>query len=150
MDRDLPDGFKPLNTKSPFNHHVGPFFSYYRDEQLIVGLYVQSHHCNTAGILHGGMFGVIADVALGHNIGLALARDAGATPEELQDGAPGAPIVTVSLTTDFIGAAREGNWLETDVEVQRAGKAMVFANVNLLCGKNRIGRASAVFRILKR
>ena len=86
----------------------------------------------------------MADIAIGHNIGLALA---GADPDAVK-GAPKAPITTVSLNTDFVGTARFGEWVETRVDVQKTGRTLGFANAYVFRGEERIARVSAVFRIL--
>jgi|TARA_B100000315_G_scaffold248828_1_gene279163 acyl-coenzyme A thioesterase PaaI-like protein len=90
----------------------------------------------------------MADIAIGHNVGLALADAAGGAPRKSGRGVPRAPITTVSLGTDFVGTARPGDWVETRVGVQKAGHTLAFANAYLVCGEQRIARASAVFRIL--
>ncbi len=73
----------------------------------------------------------LADVALGY-----------ATAFSTQ---PPAKLLTTTLTTDFAGAARVGDWLESRVEIQQLGSRLAFANCYLLVGGRRIVRASAVF-----
>ena len=103
-------------------------------------------------MLHGAMFGAIADIAMGHNIGLVLVShlDLKQATEKYARGAPGAPIATVSLSVDFAGTARKGDWVEAHVDVQRVGGTLAYANAYLHCGESRIGRASGVFRILNK
>ncbi len=149
--KDTPAGFAPLQTRSPFNRNVGPYFAKaVGDDRLLIGLRVAEQHCNTAGYLHGGMVCAIADVALGHNIGLALARQAGVAAPAARMGAPAAPIATVSMSTDFAGSAQRGDWVEVSVDVQKVSGSLAFANAYLTVGEQRIARVSAVFRILKR
>ncbi len=144
----VPPDFQPLATGSPFNQAVGPFHCALRGDHLIIGLLIEQKHCNSAGNLHGGMVSSIADVALGHNIGLAMGRQAGAEIRSLSSGTPRAPIATVSMSTDFAGTARLGDWVEAHVDVQRTGRSLAFANAYLVRGEQRIARISAVFRIL--
>ena len=92
------------------------------------------------------MICAIADIALGQNVGLALAKQ-GAF-DNIQDNGPGAPIATVSMTTDFAGTAKVGEWVETYVEVQRTGRSLAFANAYLVCGNERIARTSGVYKVL--
>ena len=61
----------------------------------------------------------------------------------------GAPIATLNLTTDFVGTAQQGAWVEVHVDVQKAGRSVGFANAYLVCGGERIARASAVFKVLR-
>ena len=56
--------------------------------------------------------------------------------------------VTVNLSTDFLDAARPGDWVEAHVEVQKMGKRMAFANCFLQVGARRILRASGVFAVM--
>ena len=149
---DIPPGFTALNTNSPFNNLLGPYYCQLRDGGLVIGLRVEERHCNTGGKLHGGMVPALADIALGHNIGLALAagREPGAeTPQELARGVPGAPIATVSMSTDYAGTATRGDWIEAHADVQKAGRSLAFANAYLMCGDERIARVSAVFRVFR-
>ena len=146
---NIPDGYVPLITASPFNTNVGPYYCQELDDQFLLGLEVLDHHCNSAGRLHGGMICALADVAVGHNVGLALARELDPERANAQaGGAPKAPITTVSMSTDFVGGASLGDWVEVRTDVQRTGKTLAFANAYVFCGEERIARVSAVFRIL--
>ena len=142
---EVPAGFAPLDTDSPFNTLVGPYYTAARDGGLVLGLRVEQKHCNSRGRLHGSMVCAMADIAIGHNVGLALA---GANPEAVH-GAPKAPIATVSLNTDFVSTAHVGDWVETRVDVQKGGRSLAFANAYLFCGDERIARTSAVFKIFQ-
>jgi acyl-coenzyme A thioesterase 13 len=53
----------------------------------------------------------------------------------------------VSLTIDYAGSARVGDWVEARAEVQRVGSRLGFANCYLLTGEQRIVRASAIFAL---
>lgn len=110
-----------------------------------MGLLIRDHHCNSAGRLHGSMVCAISDVALGHNIGLALAGNG--AYENIKPEMQGAPIHTISMSTDFVGTARLGEWVEVHVDVQRAGRSIAFANAYLFCNSERIARTSAVFKV---
>jgi acyl-coenzyme A thioesterase 13 len=56
--------------------------------------------------------------------------------------------VTASLSVDFAGAARPGDWIETSVDIQKLGSRLAFANAYFHVGDERIARASAVFQVL--
>lgn len=129
---DVPDGYKPLFRTSPFLDLLGPFFYRERPEGgFTVGLRIADKHLNARGTVHGGLFMALADVALGY---------AAATTED-----PPAPLSTASLTTDFAGGARLGDWIEAAVDVQRVGGRLAFANAYISREGERIVRASAVF-----
>lgn len=58
-------------------------------------------------------------------------------------------VVTASLSTDFIGIAHLGDWIECHVEIDRIGARMAFASCHLKVGERKILRASGVFAIVK-
>ncbi len=145
---EIPAGFEPLPTASPFNTAVGPYYCRHEHNQLVIGLAVESHHCNSAGHLHGAMMCAIADIALGHNIALALAEQAGLEPGVERPAGTRTPIATINLSTDFLGTARVGDWIEVHAEVSRTGRTLAFADAYVTSAGARIARASAVFRVL--
>ncbi|SLN60232.1 PaaI family thioesterase [Oceanibacterium hippocampi] len=129
---DLPEGFKPLFRTSPFIDLVGPVF--YRDGVeggFVLGLRIEEKHCNGRGFAHGGLFMTLADIALGYNTALSVD--------------PPANLTTASLTTDFVGTVRKGDWLEIEVEIERLGNRLAFANAHMNVDGKRVCRASAVF-----
>ena len=126
-----PPGFEKVFRTSPFLEANGPFY-YRRDgAALIIGLRIEEKHCNARGLAHGGLLMTLADIALGYSI--AFRED------------PPASAVTASLSADFAGAARLGDWVEAHVDIQKSGKTLCFANAYLVVGEERILRASAVF-----
>jgi uncharacterized protein (TIGR00369 family) len=127
-----PAGFVPLTRSSPFLELVGPLFERRGGDALSLGLRIEEKHANKRGICHGGVLATLADVALGY----AMAD---------RTGAKG--FVTAQLALDYAGAARLGDWVESAVEVQRAGSRLAFANCYLLVGERRIVRASAIFAV---
>lgn len=133
---EVPEGFKPLFRSSNFLDLVGPF--YYREEGngFVVGLRIEEKHINAKGFAHGGLLVTMADIALGYNT---------ATSQN-----PPLSMVTTSLTTDFAGSARLGDWIEARVDIQKVGQRVAFANAYLSVGQNRIVRASAVFTIVSK
>lgn len=134
MNNDIPAGFEPIPHLGHYLSQLGPFHWKRADGQLLVGLRIEERHTNTRGIVHGGMLVTLADSALG--IVLYNSR----TPPQ--------PIVTVSLTTDFIESAYPGDWVEADVDILRIGKRLAYANCYLRIGSRRILRASGVFALM--
>lgn len=131
--RDVPEGFEPLIRTSPFLELLGPIFNCRRDDALILGFYAQDKHCNARGSVHGGVFSSVADVALGYSA--ALAKE---TP---------VPMVTASLTVDYAGSAKHGDWIEVHTDVQHVGRRMAYANAYFFVKEVRVVRASAVFSV---
>jgi acyl-coenzyme A thioesterase 13 len=100
-------------------------------KDLVIGLRAEAKHCNMRGTVHGGILATLADVALGYAIAFSTQPPTG--------------LVTASLTLDFAGTAKVGDWLETRVDVQKKGGRLAFANCYVSVGEQRIVRASAVF-----
>jgi len=129
---DIPQGFEELQrANSRFLSSLGPLYAKSEASGLVIGLRVEERHLNTRGVAHGGMLVTLADSALG--IVIAMSR----TPPH--------PMVTVNLTADFADVARQGDWVEARVDVQKMGKRLAFATCHLWVGDRRILRASSVF-----
>jgi acyl-coenzyme A thioesterase PaaI-like protein len=57
-------------------------------------------------------------------------------------------LVTVSLSVDFVGFAKVGQWLEIRPEVIKAGKSLCFASALVLADESVCARASGVFKVV--
>lgn len=132
----IPPGFTPLFRSSPFLDLLGPIYNQRSDVGLVIGLRVEEKHCNARGLVHGGVFSSLADVALGYNT--AFAQE------------PPTPLVTTSLTIDYAGIAKLGDWITIESDVQKVGKTLAFANCYFIVESLRIARASAVFSVTTR
>lgn len=133
MKARAPRGFRALTRLSPFNAMVGPLYARRRRARpLSIGLRIERKHTNSRGICHGGVLATLADLALGYAMHDQLKAEAG--------------FVTAHLAIDYAGAARVGDWIESEVEIQRVGGRLAFANCYLVTGEGRrIVRASAIF-----
>jgi hypothetical protein len=58
---------------------------------------------------------------------------------------PSPMLTTASVTTDFAGSAKIGDWVEGHVDVHKVGGRLAFANCYLKVGDERVVHASAVF-----
>ena len=58
---------------------------------------------------------------------------------------PSPMLTTASVTTDFAGGAKVGDWVEAHVDVQKVGGRLAFANCDLICNGERIVHATSVF-----
>jgi acyl-coenzyme A thioesterase PaaI-like protein len=143
----IPAGFRRLAGESPFSKWAGPFYVRSDDSNIVLGFEVAAHHCNRAGRLHGSMICAAADLAIGQNVGAAVAELGYASTDPSRR--VGAGIATISLNTDFVGYAPEGAWIEVHVDVQKAGRSVSFANAYVRHKGERIARASAVFKTLQ-
>lgn len=131
----IPPGFAKLDSTSPFHELVGPLYERRDGPTLTIGMQVAEKHRNRRGVVHGGMICTLADFAMGH-----AAHSATGTFRKL---------VTTSLSVDFAGNARPGDWVEARVDVMRPGNRVAFVNCFVYHGAERIARASATFQILR-
>lgn len=132
---NVPAGFKPVHrpTRQPYNELVGPFYERRDEAGVSIGIRIEERHLNSRGICHGGFLSTMADLALGYGMLHALKSGGG--------------FVTAHLSLDFAGSAKEGDWVESKVEVQKVGGKLAFANCYLMVGEARIVRASAIFAL---
>lgn len=129
-----PDGFEPIFRTSPYLELLGPILNKKTPDGLVIGVRAEGKHCNARDQVHGGLLSSLADIALGYNTAFA-----GETP---------VPIVTTSLTIDYAGAAKLGDWIEVQTDVQKVGSTVAFANCYFFVEQKRIARASAVFSVV--
>lgn len=120
-----------MEKLSPFNTLVGPLYERRDGETVSIGLQLEEKHINSRGKCHGGVLATLADLALGYAM-LAKTGDRGG-------------FVTAHLAVDYAGACRAGDWVESQVEIQRVGSRLAFANCYLVANGARIVRASAIF-----
>lgn len=133
---EIPEGFEPLFRTSPYLELIGPIYSRVTEQCLVIGLRAEKKHCNARELVHGGVFSTLADIALGYNAAF--------------QGEKPTPMVTSSLTVDYAGSAKLGDWIEIETDVQKVGGSMAFANCYFTVEQKRIVRASGVFSIVTR
>lgn len=131
----IPDGFEPHFRRSPLTDPWEPLYSRREGSRLCLGLHLDERHCNARGIAHGGLVSALADNAMGLACVLGAAGKA-------------AGAVTASLTVDFVGAARPGQWLEIAADPVRIGGTLAFGAAVITVGEEVVARASGVFRML--
>jgi uncharacterized protein (TIGR00369 family) len=138
----IPEGFTRIQRPrpNPFNEMVGPFYEKRVGKDVSLGLRIEERHTNSRGICHGGLLATLADLALGYSAS-AAGRTAGGTAGDRPN------FVTVNLSLDFAGSAKLGDWVESEVEVQKTGARLAFANCYLVAEGVRIVRASAIFAL---
>ena len=118
-----------------FETHSGPF--YHRMDEtghIACAFRVAKKHLNGSGNVHGGCFMTFADYCL-----FALAA------VELQG-----PAVTVSFSSEFLDAAREGELVECTGEVTRAGGSLIFVRGILTSGDRPLFTFSGTIKRVKR
>lgn len=132
-------GYVPHERKSPLTAPWEPIFAKRTDEVVQLAVRVREAHCNARAMAHGGLIAALADNAMGHSaVGQARAA-----------GLPVASAVTVSLTVDYIGTVRTGQWLEFVPTVVKVGRTLAFVEFRALADGEVAARGSATFKFLK-
>jgi len=138
---DPPAGFLRIDfdrgRPTTFNSHVGNIYCKRGPkgtrEEFVLGFRVHQHMCNPAGGLHGGMMMTVADL---------VGSMGGTTIIGVRKFVP-----TVSMTFDFVAPAKVGDWVEGRCEVVRATRTLLFSNIYLTVGEEKILRASRIYKI---
>lgn len=132
---DPPSGYAVVARRSGFLDLVGPLYVDETDRRAPVhGLRVGERHANSrGGGAHGGVLTTLADVALGYG---AVAAH----------GEPVA-LVTASLTVNYTGAARVGEWLEARTTLTRMGSRLAFASCEITTDGRPVASCTGVFSV---
>ncbi|MHB0773002.1 PaaI family thioesterase [Bradyrhizobium sp. 1.29L] len=112
----------------PFWHRVEP------DVPVQCAFRVEQQHLNGAGYVHGGCLMTFADYCLFAIASPVLDCDA----------------VTISITGDFVDAARDGELIEGTGEVTRAGSSLIFVRGQLKSGERLLFTFSGTLKRMKR
>ncbi|WP_168073379.1 PaaI family thioesterase [Caulobacter sp. SSI4214] len=137
MDQALPEGFSPHVRKSPLTDPWEPLYAKPGADRLVLGVHVRPEHCNSRNMPHGGFLAAMADNAMGLSLGVGLAAAERET----------AGLVTVSLTLDYLGSAKLGQWLEFDTDFIKLGRSICFAEATVRADGQPIARARATFKV---
>ena len=102
----------------PFLDWLGARLVEWTPEQVVLKLAVEPHHLNRSGVVHGGIYSVLADAAGG------LAGCYSADPQT--------PVksYTLSLTTSFLGATGTGELVARGL-LRRRGRRVYFSTVEI-------------------
>ncbi len=139
MDGAIPDGFSPHVRKSPLTDPWEPLFARKAEDRLVLGVRVRPEHCNSRSMPHGGFLAAMADNAMGLSLGVCLAAAR----------QPAGGLVTVSLTLDYLGSAKLGQWLEFDTDFVKLGRSICFAEATVRADGAPVARARATFKLLE-
>jgi uncharacterized protein (TIGR00369 family) len=134
ISADIPAGFEPHFRKSPFTDPWEPLYSKKTDKSVTMGLRLAKAHTNARGLVHGGLIASLADNSMGYSCAQATNWTTS--------------FVTVSLSVDYVGSAKIGQWLAAECEVIRTGSTLCFAQSLIKADDAVIARANATFRVV--
>lgn len=130
----VPAGFVPFSLDFGFLRAIGPLYCRMENGVEVLGLRVEDRHCNSVSIAHGGLLAALADILVTRSVSITRS--------------PPAPALTLSLNTDFIGAAPLGAWLEGRATVKKATGSIVFATCEVRADEAIVFQASAAMKML--
>ncbi|CAN7655179.1 PaaI family thioesterase [Variovorax paradoxus] len=116
-----------------FAERMGPLWTRKEAEGWAYGILATPDHLNPGGFVHGGVLCALFDHVVSAVAWEAVDRRA---------------CVTVQLNTQFLTAAREGQFLEARGRVVRATSTLVFVEATLSCGDAELLRGSSVQKIM--
>jgi len=130
---EIPDGYVRMNWFQGFGRQIGPLYERVNPDKTYTRAFLVSEaHTNGMKNCHGGMLMAFADMALGHAISLSENRY----------------WVTVRMVTDFIGAARIGDWVEGTGEITGHDADIYTVSGRIWSGERTIMTATGVFKSL--
>ena len=136
MQIDIPSGFKQAPDMGGYNDTIQPFYYSKDDDQLRMGLLVQNQHCNAAGLCHGGALVTFLDnilaMGLSHHIGTMEFRP------------------TINLTTDFVGAAKKGQWIQSSIDFVHTTASLGFIAATIAGPNGPVVRANGQFKLRRK
>jgi acyl-coenzyme A thioesterase 13 len=131
---EVPAGFTLSARRSRFLDLLGDVYESGAGAQYRMGVRLADQHTNFFKTAHGGFFCTLLDVYLGRLIAYSLTPPRG--------------FVTVSLTTDFLGAAKIGQWMECSGRVDRVGKSLSHSSGLVSADGEPVARGSGIYRVM--
>ena len=96
--------------------------------------YALKRHCNSIGLIHGGMLSAFLDGVLAG----AAGRGSGAVG------------LTVHLSIDFLDMGRAGEWVIGEASLTRAARDLAFVEGRAYVGARNLARATGIFKLMRR
>jgi uncharacterized protein (TIGR00369 family) len=145
MDEPLRDGagmavpppspeWAALFDDDPFCVMIGPIYAITLPdpaEPIRLGMWIEHRHCNKLGICHGGTLMAFLDNSLGYVAARALGTHTGGP--------------TISVTMNFLAPARQGDWIESRVQIERSTRRMQFVRGHIVVDGQPITQATGIF-----
>lgn len=126
--------WEELFRDDPFCVMIGPIYAIELPdprEPIRLGMRIEHRHCNRLGICHGGTLMAFLDNSLGYVAARALGTNSGGP--------------TISVTVNFLKPAKEGDWIESRVQIEQSTRTMQFVRGNIVVGDRSIAQATGIF-----
>ena len=134
-DAEIPAGYQLHDRRSGLTDPWQPIYQRPHNDGLSLGLRAGKAHVNSREFVHGGLISALADNAMGLSCAARMSDIRG--------------LVTVSMTLDYLGVARQGQWLEMRAEVLRTGGSLCYAAARIYADEQLCASASAVFKVAR-
>ncbi len=131
---NIPPDFQRHDESSPLTDPWEPLYSKRTEDQLFMGIWADTPHCNARGFIHGGLIAALADKTMGHSCGLGHKT--------------ATSMVTVSLSVDYLGIAQTGTWIEFQPKITKNGKTLCFAECQVFTDGKLCARAQGTFMVI--
>ena len=131
-----PPGFVAAGFSPGFLDRGGPYWLRASEAETIVGLRIDDGHLNYQDVAHGGVLTTLADVALSWCL--------------YRSETPPLAVATATLTVNFLGAARLGQWLEAEARIDRIGRQLAYTSGTIRCGDQAIATMTGVFSVRRK
>ncbi len=131
--QEFPEGFKPAQFAGEYLINGGPYFFRKQGDSWSVALCIAKQHTNYLDIAHGGVLSTLADVAL--------------SLQPFWSEKPSPQVTTMSLTTNFLSAARLGDWVIAECVMDRMGKTSAYVHGEIRCENRLVATMSGVFNV---
>ncbi len=129
----IPSGFKPYKTlEGKFASHIGPYFIKNKYPNTLFGVSIDNKLSNLNEVAHGGFLMAYADSVGGYHAYNKVKK----------------PIVTVTLTSNFLRPVPINSWLEARGEVKKFGKRCIFVEIEMFIKKKIVFTSSGVWQII--
>lgn len=128
-----PPGWRAM-TAPGLMASIGPLLAQRDGDRWRYALATDESHANPIGLVHGGALTALVDHAMSMIAWEATSRR---------------PVVTVQMSTQFLSAAKPGEFLEADAMLRRLTGSMVFIDAMIRVGEREILAASSVMKIVK-
>ncbi len=137
MSEATPDGFELFTRPSPLMDPWRPLYARAEADRMILGVRLREPHTNSRATAHGGLVAALADQAMGMSCGVKLRAE----------GVNVINLWTTSLTIDYLGMAKVGQWLTFDTGFSRVGKTLCYAECDISADDESIARGRGNFRV---
>jgi acyl-coenzyme A thioesterase PaaI-like protein len=130
----IPNGYRRMDWFRGFGRQIGPLYERIgADGSYARAFLVCEHHANGMGNCHGGMLMAFADTVLGHAVSMKMRNHYW---------------VTVRLVTDFLSAAKLGEWVEGPGEVVGREDDIFTVKGHIWSGEREIMTGAGIFKSL--